>query len=75
MTVATMEKNEIVWEEIGYVANAFVFVLAGVIFWRIMASGGKYDLGTHFGFGIDAIPLFVYLIRSRCSMHESTLCF
>jgi NhaP-type Na+/H+ or K+/H+ antiporter len=42
MTVDTEEKNEIVWEEIGYVANSFVFALAGVILWRIVMEDNVF---------------------------------
>ena len=38
MTVETEEQNEIVWQEIGYVANSFTFALAGVILWRIVTK-------------------------------------
>ena len=41
MTVETAEQNEVVWGEIGYVANSFTFALAGLIFYRIVSS---YDL-------------------------------
>jgi NhaP-type Na+/H+ or K+/H+ antiporter len=38
MTVQTEEQNEVVWQEIGYVANSFTFALAGVILWRIVTK-------------------------------------
>ena len=38
MSVHGEEDNEIIWEEIGYVANAFCFALAGVIFERIIVE-------------------------------------
>ena len=44
LTVATDEHNEVVWEEIGYVANSFTFALAGVIFWRIISNVSVGDV-------------------------------
>jgi hypothetical protein len=38
MSVHGEEDNEIIWQEIGYVANAFCFALAGVIFERIIVE-------------------------------------
>lgn len=59
--VETTEQNEVVWEEIGYIANSFTFALAGVILYRILGedlasskgSGrASFSRATHFGYAV-----------------------
>lgn len=64
MTVATAEQNEVVWQEIGYVANSFTFALAGVILWRIVTHSGddRFDRAEQFG---TAVLLYFLLALIR----------
>lgn len=75
MTPGTEEKNEVVWEEIAYLANGFTFALAGVILRRVVfedhvgefdpdsvAAEEKFERGTQFGYAV-ALYFILFLIR------------
>lgn len=64
MTVPTAEQNEVVWQEIGYVANSFTFALAGVILIRILTHSGdtRFDRAEQFGTAV-ALYFILALIR------------
>lgn len=70
MKVETTEQNEVVWEEIGYIANSFTFALAGVILFRIIGEDlasskhgrASFSRSTHFGY---AIALYFILAAIR----------